>query len=308
MPDNPLSRSKAAAVRTGATAKSRQGDGFTLIELLVVIAVIAILAALLLPSLAGAKLHAQQTQCVSNLKQMGLAQRIYYDDFGYFSTIWQDSGLGDASLRRVLLVPYGLDGRVGLCPCAADTNGGQALKEDFATTAPFTYSVSLSGGDAAHAWSFTWSFIYQGNSLDPLVSNLWFAGSYALNSWLSLPSATSPVGPVRNSIPPSGSWFAKTGPPRPSQTPVFLDDSLPEEMPYSTNLPSSDLFFGFPIARHGSRPASAAPQQWNISQRMPGMVDVALFDGHVEKSQLENLWNYYWSANWEVPNPRPGLQ
>ena len=63
-----------------APRPAHRAPGFTLIELLVVIAIIGILSAMLLPALARAKAEAQRAECVSNLRQLGLATELYFGD------------------------------------------------------------------------------------------------------------------------------------------------------------------------------------------------------------------------------------
>lgn len=93
---------------------------FTLIELLVVIAVIAILAALLFPVFAKARERARQTQCISNLRQIGAAVDLYRQDWdGKYPWAYRCDSLlmhNDHPVLSEALTGYVRDPRIWQCP------------------------------------------------------------------------------------------------------------------------------------------------------------------------------------------------
>jgi hypothetical protein len=107
--------------------------------------------------------------------------------------------------------------------------------------------------------------------------------------------------------------------PMPSQTPVFADSIWIDAWPRTNDAPSGDLYSGTQrsqggfmgplgrmlIDRHGGIPAGTAPTDVDTTQRLPGAINVACSDGHVELAKLEDMWNFYWNRTWMPPNPRP---
>jgi prepilin-type N-terminal cleavage/methylation domain-containing protein/prepilin-type processing-associated H-X9-DG protein len=148
--------------RRDVTAMTSGRRGFTLIELLVVVAIIAILAAFLFPVFAKARETARQTQCVSNLRQIYHALKLYADDWD--ETYW----LPTPGPINGPYLPYLQSKAVLECPSNPTGDGKYSTWKDY-------FGCKANGeGENCRAWPF---------GLNGVENKISLPSSYYFNGW-----------------------------------------------------------------------------------------------------------------------------
>jgi prepilin-type N-terminal cleavage/methylation domain-containing protein/prepilin-type processing-associated H-X9-DG protein len=123
--------------------EGRHGRGFTLIEMLVVIAIISILASILFPTFSKAQEKARQADCASNIRQLGMAVKMYEQDFdGQFPVAFVDTGQGRGDWYdcwRLFVHPYVHNTAVHKC------RSHSSLPGTFPTYGSYGMNIHVSG-------------------------------------------------------------------------------------------------------------------------------------------------------------------
>ena len=269
------------------TNHPKRKRGFTLIELLVVIAIIALLMAILLPSLQAAREQGRTVVCQSNLKQWAAIFKIYTDDYDGHLPKQEFWGLATPSHWMYTMRAYcsGTEG-IRCCPTAtklADPVGQLVVNLRSA-------SLTLTGGRSS-AWGRMKLRRPDGLTTDYLY------GSYAINSWLAVPDESGSIivgGPSKSACP---NFWRTTNVAGAGSIPMFLDSWWWCAWVKDTDQPPAyeGQQSGFPCG------CSNSIQRFCINRHRRS-INAAFLDYSVRKIGLKELWTLKWHRQFNTAN------
>jgi|WetSurMetagenome_2_1015567.scaffolds.fasta_scaffold371682_1 prepilin-type N-terminal cleavage/methylation domain-containing protein/prepilin-type processing-associated H-X9-DG protein len=271
----------------------KKRNAFTLIELLVVISIIALLLAILFPSLRRVRNNARAVVCQSNLKQWGTLLSMHAEEnqgrlFYFHKTYINPTDIDPNDLFNNINYRYFKDAynsKISFCPMAVKKgtrpfpNTMEWIKwlanSPCSTYPPFSFYGDGTFGSAFESWSMDMPWNLDSNS--PGGTRI---GSYGINS------AFYNNFMLYNKL----AWdeFAAYSSKGQSNIPVYLDSSLPESI----------------FVWEGQKPPATEEEAIScFINRHDGNVNCLFLDWSVRKVGLKELWKLKWTPKFDTNGP-----
>jgi prepilin-type N-terminal cleavage/methylation domain-containing protein len=251
------------------SVKHRKNNGFTLIELLVVISIIALLMAILMPSLGRAKKMASNVICRARLREWGVLFYLFVQD--------NDNKFFEG---------YGSDNVNEFWPLALENYYDKNDEIRFCPMAKKPYPEGRSGFQA-------WTYMWRGEDRQIHEEN----GSYCLNGWVRNPAE----GKVNESI----STYYWRSPDRVSQAnrvPLMADGWWFQGSPFDEDDNGGSAAKLAPPQYNGARGAQNAYIGRYCIDRHEGSINMVFMDSSARDVGLKELWGLKWHREFDTNN------